>query len=486
MHVVDMVFHWARVFPHRRAIIQSEMLTTYQGLAHAVESIGERIDRLNLSKRDAVAVCIANPSFMLAAIFALLRGGYNVAPVNTGLYPHLAGVGIRNLIYDTQGQVASGGRNVRFEMSWLPAPNQEVVKRSYKRRPIENADLVFFTSGTTGLPKKAVMTAAGLGARLSYPFTCATGAHDKILIMPGLASSFGLNRACETFHLGKTACFAPDSVAALSLINLFGVEVVCASPVQALSLAEARIKNPGYRVDSLETIFVAGGRIDSAVLGRIRTALCRSVINDYGSTEAGTAGLTPFELLGDAPGAIAFPWVDLEVVDQAGERLPAGAEGLVRIRSPQLKENLKAAAAGGDRNVRDGWFYPGDLGSLDEEGVVHLAGRSSDTLNQGGVKVSGTRIEEILKALPEIEDAAAYCMVGPSGLEEVWVAVVANGTLDIAEIKQQLRQHRDVGIAPDEIVVVDELPRGELGKVQKHRLKELLLGAKNGVQRETQ
>src|SRR5579862_1723908 len=109
MSVVDTIYLWADTLPHRAAVIQSEMVTTYRGLADAIDSIGERIERLNLSKQEPVAVCIANPSFLLAALFALMREGYETAPVGKGLYPHLAGAGIRNLIYDTEGQVTSGG-----------------------------------------------------------------------------------------------------------------------------------------------------------------------------------------------------------------------------------------------------------------------------------------------------------------------------------------------------------------------------------------
>ena len=180
MPIVDMIYYWARAVPHRAAIIQPEMVTTYEGLTDAIESIGERIDRLNLNKREPTAVSIANPSFMLATMFALSRGGYSVAPVNTPLYPHLAGAGIRNLIYDTHGQVTSGGRNIRFDMSWLPEQKRENAKRTYRKRPTERINFIFFTSGTTGLPKKVVQPAAALEQLLHYPFTCASGNHQKI------------------------------------------------------------------------------------------------------------------------------------------------------------------------------------------------------------------------------------------------------------------------------------------------------------------
>jgi fatty-acyl-CoA synthase len=481
MQVIDTIYFWARTLPHRSAIIQNDLVTTFQGLADAIESIGARIDRLNLDKREPVAVCLANPSFMLAGIFALLRNGYSVAPVNAPLYPHLAGAGIRHLIYDTQGQVASGGRNIRFDMSWLPDGAQQGATRAYRKRPDENPSLIYFTSGTTGLPKKVVQPAAALDQRMRYPVTCAFGPHQKILIMSGPTSTFGVNWLCEVLNFGKTACYASDSMAALSLINLFGVEVVVASAAQALSLAQMKIKNPGYRLDSLKAVFVGGGKIEPEGLARIRTALCRNVINAYGSTEAGVAALTPFDVLSDTASAMLVPWAELEVVDEAGRQLPAGADGLIRLRTPQLIENLKIAGPDEIPGVRDGWFYPGDTGSLGGDGVLHLAGRGSDVINRGGVKVSGARIEAILKELPEIGDAAACGVAGPSGFQEIWIAVVATGAVDIETIKRRLREHNDIGIAPDEVFVVDRIPRGDLGKVQNGRLKELLLAMQNGA-----
>ena len=155
MNVVDMVFFWAKTDPHRPAIIQTEMVTTFQGLADAVESISDRIDRLGLDQSEPIAVSIANPSFFIAAAFAVLRSGYSVALVHPPLYPQLQPAGIRNLIYDTQGLVLSGGRNIRFDMSWLPAATPSAPRKPYRRRSLGDVNVIRFTSGTTGLPKSA-------------------------------------------------------------------------------------------------------------------------------------------------------------------------------------------------------------------------------------------------------------------------------------------------------------------------------------------
>jgi len=480
MNFIEMIYFWARNVPHRPAIIQTEMVTTFQGLADAIDAIGERIERLNLNHNEPVAVRLTNPSFMIVTLFALMRSGYSVAPVNAPMYPHLAGAGIRNLIYDTEGQALSGGRNIRFDMSWLPSPGQK-SNRTYRKISENDVSIITFTSGSTGIPKPVVRSAAALAQRLRASNIFTPGAHERVLILPGLVSAWGFNATCDMLMPGRTACFAADNMAALSLINLFGIKAIVASAAQALSLAEFKTRNPGYRTDSLDAIIVGGGKIEPEGVARIRTTLCRNLINTYGSSESGVVGCTPFEVLGDRPGAVAFPWADLEVVDETDQPLPVGAEGKVRFRTPQLLENIKEFGPDQISGVRDGWFYTDDIGSLDNAGVLHLIGRSSDVINRGGLSVSGTRIEELLKQMPEIVDAAACGVVGQSALDEIWIAVVAAGGLDTEEIKQRLRQHPDVGIAPDEVFVIDQIPRGDLGKVQKHRLKELLIDLKKGA-----
>jgi acyl-coenzyme A synthetase/AMP-(fatty) acid ligase len=480
MLLIDMIFFWARTVPDRMAIIQPEMVTTYGGLADAIESIGRRIGQLNLESTEPVAVSLSNPSYMLVTCLALMRSGYRIAPINTALLPHLRPAGIPNVIYDTQGQVLSGGRNIRFDLSWLAGGAAETTRRGYRDQPRQDPDAIFFTSGTTGLPKKVVQAAAALDELLKYPFTCACGAHQKILIMPGLSSTFGFNRACEVLDAGKTACFAPSSGAALPLVDIFGVELIVASALQALGLVAAKKKEPGYSSESLTGILVGGGKIGPEVIADIRATLCRNVVSQYGSTEAGVIAVAPFDLLADRPGAIGcvMPWTELQIVDEAGHELPAGAEGLIRYRTPQLIENIKSAGSDDIPGVRDRWFYPGDIGSVTADGILCLAGRSSDVINRGGIKVSASRIEEILQGLPEIKEAAACGIAARSGLEEIWIAVVANGPVDIEAIKRLLGEHSDVKIAPDEVFLLHELPRGDLGKVQKYRLKELMLGHK--------
>jgi acyl-coenzyme A synthetase/AMP-(fatty) acid ligase len=483
MHIVDMIYFWAQTVPDRPAIIQSEMVTTFQGLADAIESIGERIDRLNLRTGEPVAVCLANPSFMLATIFALMRTDHSAALVNTSLYPHLPGSGIRTVIYDTQSQMTTGGRNIRFDMSWLPSPDTATPRKPYRNRPIGDVNTISFTSGTTGLPKINVLSRAALEQRCRCPIrSCANGDHQKALIMPSVASGFGFNRTCEMLFAGKASCFAPSIEASLWLIELFGIDAIVASPLQALGLAEIQEQETHYRLSSLKMLRIGGAVLPPEMGRKIRSQLCQKIILSYSSTEAGTAACAPYDVIENIPNAvgIVLPDVELEIVDEAGSVLPIGSEGLVRLRTPQLQLSRKVPGHNDQIENGDPWFYPGDIGILNEERILCITGRSSDVINSGGIKVSATKIEEVLQSLPEIKEAAACGVMRPSGVEEVWIAVVPRGPVDFEKIKRHLREQSEVGLAPHEVFIVNQIPRGELGKVQKYRLKELLLALKKG------
>ncbi len=480
MHVIEMIYFFARTVPDRRAIVQGNTVTTYRGLAEIIELIGERVDHLILNKHEPVGVCLANPLFTLATVFALLRNGYSAAPVNKPLLPHLAGAGIRSLIFDTEDQTISGGTNIWFDMSWLPGPRQAKMMRPYRKRAVENVGLHFFTSGTTGLPTKVVVPAAAVDQQCRYPLTFLAEAHQKVLVMAPVMGGFGFNWTCELLNIGKTAYLGSDPGVVLSLINQYGVEVLIASPLQALMLVQLKNKNPLYRTNSLEAIFISGGKIEADGIARVRSTLCRNIVRVYGITGLGRVAAMPVGP-SDRAGMVPLPWVELEIVDGVGQRQPAGVEGRIRIRAQRLSENLKAVGPNEISGLRDGWVYPGDVGLLDDDGIIYLVGRTSDVINRGGKKVSGARIEEIVKELPEIRDAAACGVAGPSGLEEIWIAVVAGSGVDIDGVKQHLRRHKDVGIAPDQVFTVDHIPRGDLGKVQQHRLKEQLLALKKGA-----
>jgi acyl-coenzyme A synthetase/AMP-(fatty) acid ligase len=479
MLFIEMIFYWARAAPQRAAIVQHDLTLTYRKFAEAIDLIGDRIERLGLDKSEPVAVSICVPAFMLAAAFALMRAGYSVALANPPLFPYLRAAGVRNIIHDLAEHAPSDGRSIRFDRSWLTSEASRTIWRQYEKRPTRDVDMIFFSSGSTGQPKRVAQTGSALDQLLGYYYSIA-GSAQTVLTMPGLASSFGFNRACEVLNLGKTVYFAPNPDAALSLVDTFGVEVIVAATQQVLVLVEAKRRNPAYRLESLKEVVIAGSRIGPDGLRAVRAELTPNVSNWYATTETGLIAAAPFDVIEGTPTATGFvmPWNDLEIVDESGVVVGADAEGLVRCRTPKLIESIKGVGSDELLGVRNGWYYPGDLGHVTADGILCVSGRRSDVINRGGTKLSGNRIEGVLRTLPGIKEAAACAMEGPRGFDELWIAVVADGRVDLDGIRQALREQEGIMIPPEEIFVLDELPRGELGKVQKDRLKELMLERK--------
>src|SRR5581483_12184497 len=169
------------------------------------------------------------------------------------------------------------------------------------------------------------------------------------------------------------------------------------------------------------------------------------------------------------------PGVQIEIVDSAGSKVACGEEGIVRGRSAYIAKIFatnhpdKAAAA------NDAWWYPGDLGRLTEDGILCITGRIDDVINIGGVKIAASLLDEAARSYPGVEDAAVCSIASSSGIEEVWVGIVAGNQIDLDELRRSLEGTQGERIRIAEIVSIERIPRNELGKLQRHELKALLL-----------
>jgi acyl-CoA synthetase (AMP-forming)/AMP-acid ligase II len=167
-----------------------------------------------------------------------------------------------------------------------------------------------------------------------------------------------------------------------------------------------------------------------------------------------------------------LPLATLEVVDEAGNPLPLGADGVLRVRGPATSTRVIGDdASSGPASLREGWYYPGDLVRIDADGYLHLRGRSAELIVRGGVNIYPAEIEQVLLAHPAVAEAA---VVGwPSRLlgEEVAAFVRTRAPLETGELRA-LCLERLVGYkVPRGFFLVEEFPRTSAGKVRKASLK---------------
>jgi acyl-coenzyme A synthetase/AMP-(fatty) acid ligase len=471
MHIVDTIYFWARTIPLHAAVIEPAGSITYSSLAHAVESAAKHFTQNIADKSKPVAVSINTGSKMLVAVLGLLRAGFSVVLANKTVFKHLSSTGANTLVFERNTASLEGYANIPFDDNWLRVGiNSEKENKPIPQTRTEGGDILCFTSGTTGRPKVVVSPQSNWLQRVLFPVNSAFTNYERMQIVPGLVTSWGLSRAFEALHAGRTVCLAPPGAPTLWTINTYYVDTILASSQQALELAELQEKATHFPLSALKSVQIGGSTISRASILRVQKALCRNVIMSYGSTEAGVTALAPYDMIADVPGAVGYimPGVDVEIVDAVDRVLPVGKEGFVRVRSQVFAENMAA------RKSSDQWFYPGDLGSITETGILCIAGRNSDVVNRGGEKLSIVDIENFLLTCFGVKDAAVCTVMGQTGFSEVWAALVLAPSADMAALRHTIESNTQYKSNIDKIFVVEGIPRGTLGKIQRDDLKKML------------
>jgi acyl-coenzyme A synthetase/AMP-(fatty) acid ligase len=478
-----MIFFWAKADPERLALIELGRAVSYRVLAESTEAVSGQLDRFSLTRDAPVAVLIDDPGKRLAVCFALLRRGIPAAPVNRLTAGHLIANDIHTLVSGDPDVALAGGRTLRFDDSWLRRPSgaplgPETVLPSLAM----DTDLVFFTSGTTGTPKKVVTTSTSIMERVALLPVTGESLSTRTLVIPGLDSAFGFTRTAVRMAAGLTACFAVSYDEQLAVASLFNVEAIVGSPQQLLGLVEfMETGKQKHRLGSLRDVRIGGGFCSADLVMRVQAKLCRNVATEYGSTETGLIAFANYDTIVSIPHAVGrpIPGARIEIVDDTDTPLPPGEDGLVRCRTNHL---LKSLAANSPERLGDAdrvWWYPGDVGRLTEDGVLCIGGRADDVLNFGGAKMSAVSLDQVVLSFPGVKDAGVCGVRSRSGIEELWVGIVSDGEIDTAALTRSLDESQGFRIGVGEVIKVEQIPRNNLGKLQRHTLKEMLLGLKH-------
>lgn len=315
--------------------------------------------------------------------------------------------------------------------------------------------LVVTTSGTTGTPKGALLTAAALTASASATHDRLGGPGRWLLALPPCHIA-GVQVLVRSLLAGTTpveldvsAGFdvgeLPSAVARLGSARRY-TSLVATQLAKALSTPAA-----AAALGELDVVLLGGGPASQPVLAAAAEAGV-TVVRTYGMSE--TAG-----------GCI-YDGVPLD-----GVRVRIGADGRVVIGGPTL--------AGGYRNPADpdpfaepGWFATDDLGALDESGVLTVLGRVDDAISTGGLTVLPGPVEAVLSTHPAVVDCAVFGVADDRLGQRVVAAVVAAGSTPptLAVLRDHVVASLDATAAPRELHVVDALPRRGIGKVDRKAL----------------
>ncbi len=336
----------------------------------------------------------------------------------------------------------------------------------------DGPDAIFrylLTSGTTGAPRAAAYSLRAFEYRMADGAAHWTDGRPELTLI-GLSTTGGFHAAAASLELG-VPYLAVDAIdaASLRLAARHGIRVLCGSPTQvarALQVMQAE----SIELPELEEIRLAGALPSTLLLDFIASTVGVEVRNVYGSTEGG--GVSQIRLTAETDRedvGTVLPDVELQIVDPSGRPVEPGVEGSIRYRTPgQVSGYLVDGIV---EPFEDGWFMPGDRGRLTPEGHLVLAGRESELLNLGGVKVDPQRIDDIAAGFPGLIDSAAFAIERRPGIPEAALAVVSTPECDLRGLDRLLRTQMPTG-HPTAFWRIDGIPRSRLGKPFRGQLTE--------------
>ncbi len=339
------------------------------------------------------------------------------------------------------------------------------------------------TSGTTPQPKLIPFSHSNMlaaAARLQAWFGLTLS--DRCLSVSSPYYSHGLKVTVFTPLLtgGSIAVPANSAIALDEWLDVLRPTWYSASPtLHTAVLDKAKSLEDAQAAHTLRFVLSGGAPLPKEVQDGLQRILGVPVLEHYGSSEAAQIATNLPPPGPNRPGTCGQPWPDtVAIVGEDGHPLSAGERGEVWVRGPTVVSGYLDAPELNQAAFKEGWFRTGDIGSLDKDGFLSLHGRLNELINRGGEKIAPAEIESALLRHSAIAEAAAFAIPHPRLGQDAAAAIVphAGAQTTPAELRQFLQRELASFKVPRRILILDQLPKGATGKVQRRRLRESLDG----------
>jgi long-chain acyl-CoA synthetase len=481
--------------PDKPCLLVDGTSVTYADVDRGSALAAAGLLRLGLGRGDVVAVQLENSADFVFCYFGILRAGLTMVPLN----PLLREPEVRHVITDSGARAlltsssrvdevarAAGDLPVFVRGSGELPPGCHTLASLYADGAFddvvptssEDTAVLLYTSGTTGRPKGAELTHLQLlmnantsGALFGF------GPEDVSLAVVPFFHVYGLSLIGVTVRYASTMTVLPrfEIATALEVMERDRVSIMFGVPTMYHALLSEDVTD---RDLSAFRLAVSGGAaIPGETLREVERRFGVLLLEGYGLSESCATATFNRSKEDRRFLSIGKPiWgVEVRVVDEAGSRLPRGADhvGELVIRGHNVMKGYLNDPEATALAVRDGWLHSGDLGYEDEDGYLFVVDRKKDLVIRGGYNVYPREIEEVLYSHPGVSAAAVIGKPDPRLGEEVVAVVVRRAGVKlgadelIAFCKERLAAYK----YPREVRFVDEMPLGSSGKILKRALR---------------
>ncbi len=473
----------------------------YGSLGCNVMKIALGLEELGIQRRERVAIvlpggaesALAFLSVSCAAVSSPLNPNYQLAEFDF----YLSDLEARALLtlegYQTPARISAAALGIPvIELASVPdgASLWFDIMESQNNPEVQPSDpspedpaLVLHTSGTTSRPKQVVLTHANLVASAKHisSWLSLTNRDRCLNIMP-LFHIHGLMAALlASITAGGSVVCTPGFNAPRFFEWMESFQPTWYSAVPTMHQAILGRCGEHQKVverNPLRFIRSSSSSLPPQLMQELEAAFKAPVIESYGMTEAShQMASNPLPPRPRKPGSVGLPaGPQVAIMQEDGAELcQPGELGEIVIRGPNVTRGYHANPEANSKAFSDGWFRTGDQGYFDQDGYLFITGRLKELINRGGEKISPREVEEVLLDHPAVSQAVVFAVQDTQLGEDVAAAVVLrDDTASEISLRQFLANRLSIFKVPKRILILDEIPKGATGKVQRIGLAQRL------------
>lgn len=468
---------------------------SYAILEQQVSKIANLLSKQGLNKGDRIAVQVEKSPQVLFLYLACLRAGFIYLPLNTAYTESELSYFIENaepavVVCDPESLALFtriGEKHKLQHVFSLDAQGEGSLLTACEDAPAEfttttcdkdDIAVILYTSGTTGRPKGAMITHGNLAANgLALQKTWHWQQQDILLHALPIFHIHGLFVACHNVLLGGSKMLFVSRFDAKNVMQLLP-EVTVLMGVPTFYTRLLNLADFNQDVCKNMRLFISGSApLLEQTFTEFQQRTGHTILERYGMTETGMNTSNPIEgprLAGTV--GLPLPGVETRIVDDNNQSLPASSVGLLQVRGENVfKGYWRMPDKTAEEFTPDGFFITGDMASYNNQGYISIVGRNKDMVITGGYNVYPKEIELLLDEIKGVKESAIIGLPHKDFGEAVTAIIipedmnhVPDEELIIDQLKQELANYK----VPKKIIILDQLPRNTMGKIQKNILRE--------------
>ncbi|BCJ88241.1 class I adenylate-forming enzyme family protein [Effusibacillus dendaii] len=490
--------------PHYEALVEENTRLSYQELNREIDRLASGLQALGIKQGDRVVLVLKNRLEMVTLYWAVQKIGAVFTPINFRLSPEeikycVQDAGAAAVVYEPVSEHAV--REAIHELKTLKIGVQgaqgvdvtygELQKKGTGKpdRPqIHDGDvcLMLYTSGTTGRPKGVPRTHLNeYSAAVAHIVQNQYEVQESTIGVMPLYHTMGMRSLLSMAFLNGKLVMTPDYSAETVLQALDQEKITCVYLVP--TIFHDLVYHPNfakYNLSPLKKLGYAGAAMTKALTEEIIKKLRPEIfVNHYGSSEVYTFSICNY--LDKKPGCAGkagfHQRIRIVVPDPDGhstpdDLVPAGIPGeiIVDLRSSEAFQGYWNRPDATKKAIRDGWYFTGDMGMIDQEGDLYVLGRVDDMIISGGENIHPLEVEDVVAKHPKVAEVAVVGLPDTRWGEIVTAFIVPKDpSLTVEELDEYCRDSHQLSNfkRPRKYVLVSAIPKSPVGKILRRKLR---------------